>query len=551
MTTDEHILVVDDEEHIVRLCVQLLTEMGYRVEGVTDALQALARLEAETYDLLVVDAKMPRVDGLAVLRHGRGLDPNLTAVVITGYATMDKAIEALRAGARGFVLKPFDVDQLVNAVQDALAQRRKEQEHVLLQAQLPVLEIGQALMAEGDVGSLARRLLEVVAQQMTASRGVLMLLDQDADEMFAAAAVDPPQGWTGTTPIPATQGVVRHVLQSGEVLALDKEAWAAVPPSLQAPLDGPDSAGWVLVPLRTRAKNVGILSLMRPPTGRAETIFTPTDLDLLSIIGGQIAIALENARMYALEQERVLALDRALDQQRELTRLKNEFIQNVSHELRTPLALIHGYAELLTSGEFGEVHTEQREPLEIIEQRANYLRALVDSIITMLATESRELARQPIRLEPLVQAAVASFQLVANQNRLTLQYDRGEQTLPLMGDETCLRMVIDQLIDNALKFTPAGGSVIVRLGEADNHVVLQVADTGIGIAAEHLEHIFERFFQVDGSISRNFGGCGLGLALVREIAEAHGGTVTVESQPDQGTTFTVRLPAATAVAARR
>jgi signal transduction histidine kinase len=542
--TEEHILVVDDEEHIVRLCDQLLTELGYRVEGVTDGLQALACLEAETYDLLVVDAKMPKVDGLAVLRHGRGLDPNLTAIVITGYATMDKAIEALRAGARGFLLKPFDVDQLVSAVHDALAQRRKEQEHFLVQAQLPVLEIGQALMAEGDVGSLARRLLEVVAQQMAATHGVLALLDRDGGELSVAAAVDPPPDNPRETAIPATQGLAGRALKSGEILVLDRKTLASVDPALHALLAGPDGAAWVLVPLRTRAKNVGILTLGRPATGRAEAIFTSRDLHLLSIIGGQIAIALENARMYALEQERVIALDRALEQQRELARLKNEFIQNVSHELRTPLALIHGYAELLTSGEFGEVYEEQREPLEIIEQRANYLRTVVDSIVTMLATESRGLSRHPIRLEPLVRSAAASFQLVADQHGSTLQCTCSEQTPPLMADETSLRMVIDQLIDNALKFTPAGGSVTVHLGAADDHVVLQVTDTGIGIPADHLERVFDRFYQVDGSISRSFGGCGLGLALVREIVEAHDGTVTVESQPGRGSTFTVRLPAA-------
>jgi signal transduction histidine kinase/DNA-binding response OmpR family regulator len=541
---NERILVVDDEHHIVRLCTEVLTSLGYTVEGVTDGLQALARLQTETYDLLVVDVKMPNIDGLAVLRQGRELDPNLTTIVITGYGTMDRAIEALHAGARGFIPKPFDYDQLTAAVQEALAQRRKEQEHTLLQAQLPVLEIGQALMADGNVSSLAKRLLEVIVHQMGATRGMLMLLDKDASEMTIAATIGLPDKVESQVPVLAGQGAVSQVLHSGEISILDSQAHGSLEPPLQALVDKSQASRCVLVPLQSREKNVGILAFSRMTASRSEAVLTSTDLNLLAVIGGQIAIALENVRLYALEQARAAALDRALQQQRELTRLKSEFIQNVSHELRTPLALIHGYAELLTSGALGKVDDKHREPLQGIVQRTNHLRILVDDIITMLANESRELRREPVLLNKLVSASLASFQTLAARDGLTLDDDLAPQVSPVSGDKNYLRTMIDHLLDNALKFTPSGGKVTVKLQSTNKDVVLRVIDTGIGIAAEQLERVFDRFYQVNGSICREFAGWGLGLALVKEIAEAHGGTVTVKSQLGKGSTFTVRLPTA-------
>jgi signal transduction histidine kinase len=140
---------------------------------------------------------------------------------------------------------------------------------------------------------------------------------------------------------------------------------------------------------------------------------------------------------------------------------------------------------------------------------------------------------------------MTDFQVLADQAGLDLQSDISARVPIVLGDAEHLRRVVDNLIGNALKFTPSGGRVAVRLSSRDGQVVFQVADTGIGIASEHLERIFERFYQVDGTTRRTHGGCGLGLALVKEIVEKHGGGVSVESQPGQGSTFTVQLPAVT------
>jgi signal transduction histidine kinase len=315
---------------------------------------------------------------------------------------------------------------------------------------------------------------------------------------------------------------------------------------LKALMAGSERDALALVPLCTGKKDVGVLGLSQLATSGRPVTLTPSDLNLLSIMGRQIAIALENARMYATEQRRTAELARALEQQQELDRLKNQFIQNVSHELRTPLAMILGYAELLAAGELGEVKAPQQGPLDIIVQRSYVLRDLIENITAILENEIREPVREPVQLSDLVGDAIQDFQVLADQAGLMLQGDLAEQVPVVLGDAEHLRRVVDNLIGNALKFTPTGGTVAVRLRSVDGRVMLQVTDTGIGIAAEHQELIFDRFYQVDGTTRRTHGGCGLGLALVKEIIERHGGKVAVESQPGRGSTFTVLLPTDTA-----
>ena len=537
----ERILVADDETRIVELCVQLLTRQGYNARGVTSGHDAIACLEAESYDLLIVDIRMPDVDGLTVLRVGLAMDPNLTSVVITGYATMGRVIEALNSGARGFLLKPFNVDELNAAVESALAQRQKEQEWLRLRAQLPILVISQTLMTAGDVRELSRRLLEVVTRQIGVSQAVLSLLDDNAGDLQIAAAVGLPEQLTEGVHV-RWNSALEKALRTREALMLEPQSLGDLEAPMRQLICKPGPGNVVLVPLRTGKKDVGLLCLNAVSDRGQPIALSPSDLNLLSIMGGQIAIALENGRMYAMEQQRTAELARALEQQRELDRLKNQFIQNVSHELRTPLSMILGYAELLAAGELGAVGERQQGPLEIIVQRSYALRDLIGNITAILENESRQHSLEPVLLSSMVNEALVDFQVLADQAGLELCGDCARLIPPVLGDAEHLRRVVDNLIGNALKFTPAGGTVEVRLRSANGTVLLEVADSGIGIDSIHIGRIFERFYQVDGTSRRTHGGCGLGLALVKEIVERHGGTVSVDSKLGQGSTFTVSLP---------
>jgi len=167
---------------------------------------------------------------------------------------------------------------------------------------------------------------------------------------------------------------------------------------------------------------------------------------------------------------------------------------------------------------------------------------LVEDIMGILEVERQELRCEPVDLAQLIRTSLADFEPAAVQAGLRLVAELEPDVPDISGDLIALRRVLDNLVGNALKFTPAGGCVTVRLSRDRSMVKLQVADTGIGVPSDQLDRIFERFYQVDGSMTRKYGGVGLGLALVKSIIEAHGGQVTAASQVGVGTTFTVLLP---------
>ncbi len=295
------------------------------------------------------------------------------------------------------------------------------------------------------------------------------------------------------------------------------------------------------VPLQLRDRVIGALYLdNRMRAG----VFSESDLPMLTMFASHAAVAIENARLYDHINRHAAELSNTVHRLQELDRLKDEFIQNVSHELRTPLSVIQGYATLLDAGELGALQPEQREPVAIINRRVKMLSDIVEDITLILGTESSPLKPERVRLDELAQSVVETFRFSIQQAGLTLRTDIPSCLAPVNGSPVYLRRVLNNLLSNAIKFTPAGGTISVRLREENGYVILQVSDTGIGIPANQHKYIFDRFYQVDGSPQRCYGGMGLGLALVKEVVELHGGSVSVASEKGQGSVFTVILPCA-------
>ena len=228
---------------------------------------------------------------------------------------------------------------------------------------------------------------------------------------------------------------------------------------------------------------------------------------------------------------------------------KNEMIQNVSHELRTPLTTISGYVELLGEAALGPVTAEQAQALEVMSRQAKQLYFMVNRLLTLQTIDARGL--QKIKVEPglLLHQAVEAWQARAAAAGIRFDLEMSPAMPVVEADADLLNQVFDNLLDNAVKFSPAGGVVRVRAWAAQSgvpegcRVLISVADSGIGIPPDRLEHVFERFYQADGSTTRRFGGAGIGLALCRKIVAAHGGRIWAESDGErQGSTFYVALP---------
>ncbi|MBI3159903.1 MAG: GAF domain-containing protein [Chloroflexi bacterium] len=295
----------------------------------------------------------------------------------------------------------------------------------------------------------------------------------------------------------------------------------------------------LVAPMLREERFLGAVFALNKPGG-----FTDDDSRLLSVFASQAGAVIENTRLYADAQERARDLAKSLTKQEELDRLKSEFVQNVSHELRTPLAIIKGYIELLDSGELGSMPADYAEPVSIIRRRVDMLNKMISDLTALLETQNVGLRTQMVDIRTLAEAQLADFSVVAEKARLNLKQQISPDLPPISGDPEMLRRIFDNLLGNALKFTPVRGTITVRLYLQGEEIILEVADTGSGIPENEQARIFERFYQVDGSSTRKHGGTGLGLALVKEITEKHGGQVGVKSRVNMGSTFRVTLPVA-------
>ena len=261
------------------------------------------------------------------------------------------------------------------------------------------------------------------------------------------------------------------------------------------------------------------------------------------IIQLRSALQSANRTLERRVEERTAELQSALERVSELNQLKSNFISNISHELRTPLTHIKGYIELLSAESLGPVTDEQKHALQISQQSASRLESLIEDLImvSMAARGELSLKQSEADIRRLVNLAIKSAQNKSQERGVELQTEIADNIPTVQADSQKIAWVLNQLIDNAIKFSSAGGKVTVSLQrEGENLVSVSVADTGIGIPADKIQSIFEPFHQLDSSSTRRYGGTGLGLSLVRDIIEAHGSMLDVQSTEGHGAT--VKFP---------
>lgn len=230
---------------------------------------------------------------------------------------------------------------------------------------------------------------------------------------------------------------------------------------------------------------------------------------------------------------------------RRLESLRQEFVANVSHELKTPLSAIKAYAETLSGGAIHDTQNSARF-LQGIEEQADRLHELILDLLRLARIESGKQAFDigSVKLADVVRSCLAEHQRAADAKSIRLSTDRESPEMQVQADEEGVRQILNNLVDNALKYTPERGEVTIAWRSDESMAIVEVRDTGIGIATEHLSRVFERFYRVDKARSRELGGTGLGLSIVKHLAQSFGGSVDVESHLGEGTVFTVRLPQA-------
>ena len=260
----------------------------------------------------------------------------------------------------------------------------------------------------------------------------------------------------------------------------------------------------------------------------------------------QLDAAALRKRIVTLERQ-AKATQRTIDELKARDALKTQFLSNISHDLRTPLAAIITHAEILREGMLGELNQKQRDSVAGIVNGGQQLIDMIDEILFYVrgASDQVSLARTDFSITEVVDQVRILNQPLAAKKRLTIERLNGDDLPLVFADRDKLKHVLGNLIGNAIKFTPDGGRVWIsfaRRGRNGDELVVEVGDTGRGIATDHYDLIFREFAQVDASPSRSHHGTGLGLAIARKLVELHGGTIWVESQLDKGSRFFFTLP---------
>lgn len=352
-------------------------------------------------------------------------------------------------------------------------------------------------------------------------------------------------------------------LEQSEVLQRDAE-------TLRATLDGMAEGLWITdrsgTLLRTNRALRELLFTTRPMVGeRPSSVLRNEELELAVLRAcdegrnSTLEVAIEGLRPRQLavfvtplagDQAGSAAVFRDITELRRLEKVRKDFVANVSHELRTPITAIRGYAETLQNGALKDAVMAPRM-VEIIHRQSERLSELVEDLLELSQLEGQELQLESelVELPTSIQRAAEAVRVKAAGKQIQLQLE-AEPGIGVMGDTRAVEQVLLNLMDNAVKYTPAGGMVYVRASARDGKAVVTVRDTGLGMEPKHLERIFERFYRVDKGRSRDMGGTGLGLSIVKHLVGAMGGDIRAESRLHVGTTFTLSLTLADAPAAR-
>ena len=383
-----------------------------------------------------------------------------------------------------------------------------------------------------DLQEVLKLVISEVQNLLDAEGASILLRDPVGEDLFFAAATGPSAKAMAGLRVPITAGIAGWVIRERQPIAVtDTQNDARFYGQVDA-VTGLTTRTLAAAPLKFQAAVWGVVEAINKASGP----FDEHDLEMLQALASTAAIAIENARLYASLQESNLQLQSAIQS-------KDEMAQNVSHELRTPLSLIYGYVELMEDDGLGPLTSEQKRAIQIMHRQGERLRFMVERLLIMQAFSKEKLDRVRLDLGSWLPQIAQPWEVRANRAGIHLSIQVPDSLPPVIADPDFVGQVVENLLDNALKFSPRGSEILVRAWPGANDVTIAVTDRGVGIASDKLKQIFERFYQENGSATRRFGGMGIGLALCRTIVEAHGGKIWAESEGHgKGSAFCFTLP---------
>jgi len=415
-------------------------------------------------------------------------------------------------------------------------------------------EIDAAILANWSAEAIAKAALRHMQQLVPYWRASAVMFDHDKCEATVLATDGDGVTRLGAgTSLPLDRIGGLEELERGEAVMIQDIQALAQPSAVAQALYSESLRSYITVPLVTRGELIGFLNL----GADKPHVFIPEHVDIAQEVANQLAVGLRQARLQEEVQRHVAKLEqRVAERTAELSsanaalarasHLKDEFLASMSHELRTPLNAILGLSEALQEEVYGPLNEHQLKSLGTIEESGRHLLALINDILDVSKIEAGkvELDIAPVLVEPVCRASLELIKQSAHKKHLRTSFSIDDVLTAIQADERRLKQILVNLLSNAVKFTPEEGEIgLEAVGDRERGVAhFTVWDTGVGIPQEDMARLFQPFVQLDSSLSREYTGTGLGLALVQGLAELHGGGVSLESEVGKGSRFTVSLP---------
>ena len=512
------VLVVDDEPGIALLCNRMLTRAGYEVAALTDPKLAVEWLGQNKAALLLVDIRMPEVDGFEVIAHANRLQPDLAVLVMTGFGTLDTAIRALRQGVDGLLLKPFDnSEELVGAVRQALADSQRKRDAARIQALQPLFEVTESLLSETRSESLLELMIKAILGHLRC--GHAAYYEYSAGE--------------GRFVLRAGQGkqlpeFIIQVDASGAPMLINSAGPGE--PNTQARLIKGGLGAALFVPIG-RQKFRGVFYAGRDA---GENGFLDADLDMLQILARQAAAALENARLYDEERSYVRQIEesQAALLQAEKMAAAGRLSASIAHEINNPLQSIQNCLHLAGHADLDE--PRRREYLEMARAEVERLSVTVRRMLDFYRPGAAK--SENLQITDLLQYIINLTGKQLSERGIAVRTAVPEWLPEVVAVSSQLQQVFMNLILNSYDAMPGGGELSITGRETIGGVEVVFQDDGPGILQQNASSVFEPFF------STKEGGSGLGLTISYNIIAAHGGTLELVPNHVQGACFRVFLP---------
>ena len=546
------VLVVDDESDARYLIAALLKGHGHEVVEAEDGVDALEKARREPVDIIVTDVLMPRMDGYQLCREWKS-DPELSKIPFVFYsATYTEPADeqfAGNLGADAYFIKPQDPDVLVGLIEEQLRLHRDKttppRAAVTTEETAVLREYNERLVAklEQKVSELAaanaglQQALEALSDEVDVKKTLIEQLTSDIEQKKRVEA-----------DLRAANEIVGAIIESSPLamVSFDLEYITTLWNPAAEVLFGYTAKEILGKDYRSVVQDEALEDFeARSTRAIAGDDGYVTERAAKRKDGGRIDIRVSTAPLHDSDGavSGLVGMFSDVTQARRIETVKATFLSMVSHELRTPLTSIIGYADLMGQIDLREKPELFAQMLAKVRERGNTMRGLIDDLLDLSRIQSG-----PLRLNLSTVDLTHVVGDAARQVELgpvhALVVEAPDALPPVFADRERIAKVVRALVSNAVKYSPDGGEVTVRVGAGDGWVRVAVSDQGIGIDAADVEQSFERFTQADMSDTRTFGGIGVGLFLAKQVVTAHKGMVTVESTPGEGSTFTFSLPVA-------